>query len=82
MLDFIEFDDGFVLSKMYPPKPIRGMTLAESDIRSKYRVTVVGVKSPGEEFTYAEPATRISDHDVIIVAGVPEDVERFSSLQS
>jgi trk system potassium uptake protein TrkA len=45
-------------------------------------VTVVGVKSPGEEFTYAEPATRISDHDVIIVAGVPEDVERFSSLQS
>jgi hypothetical protein len=46
MLDFIRFDDDFVLAKMYPPKFIRGIGLNESGVRSKYNVTVVGVKSP------------------------------------
>ena len=57
MLDFIRFDDDFVLAKMYPPKFIRGVGLNESGVRSKYNVTVVGVKSPGKPFRYAE-ATR------------------------
>lgn len=79
MLDFIEFDDDFVLAKLYPPKQIRGQSLRQSQIRSRYQVTIVGVKAPGKEFTYAEPDTVISDHDIIIVAGVPEDVERFAA---
>ena len=78
MLDFIEFDDEFVMAKMYPPKPIRGMTLRESSVRSRYQITVVGVKSPGKEFTYAQPDTMISNHDLIIVAGTSEMVERFA----
>ncbi len=27
MLDFIQFDDDFVLAKMYPPRLIRGVEL-------------------------------------------------------
>ena len=57
MIDFIEFDDDFAIVKMYPPKPIRGITLAESQVRRKYGITVVGVKSPGKDFTYATPET-------------------------
>ena len=55
MLDFIEFDDDFAIVKMYPPKPIRGIPLSESQVRRKYGVTVVGVKSPGKPFRYATP---------------------------
>ena len=44
MLDFIEFDDDFALVKMYPPKETVGFTLDESKVRSKYGVTIVGVK--------------------------------------
>ena len=29
-------------------------------MRAKYGVTVVGVKSPGEDFTYAQPDTKVS----------------------
>ena len=79
MLDFIEFDDDFVLAKLYPPRQIRGQSLRQSQIRSKYQVTIVGIKAPGKEFTYAEAETVISDHDIIIVAGIPEDVERFAA---
>ncbi|MET0726626.1 MAG: TrkA family potassium uptake protein [Leifsonia sp.] len=80
MLDFIEFDDDFALVKMYPPKPIRGLTLRESQVRGKYRITVVGVKSPGKPFTYATQETVVSDHDLIIVSGTEGDIERFASL--
>ncbi len=80
MIDFIEFDDDFAIVKMYPPKPIRGMTLTESHVRGKYGITVVGVKSPGKEFTYATPDTVISNHDVIIASGKTFDLDRFASL--
>lgn len=82
MLDFIEFDDDFVLVKMYPPKPIRGLSLTESEVRSKYRITVVGVKSPGKPFTYATEQTVVSNHDLIIVSGTEADIDRFASLDS
>ena len=82
MIDFIEFDDDFALVKMYPPKPIRGIRLAESQVRKKFGITVVGVKSPGKDFTYATPETVISNHDLIIVSGNSADIERFASISS
>lgn len=78
MLDFIEFDDGFAIVKMYPPKETQGFTLAESSVRSKYGVTVVGVKSPGEDFTYARPETKVSGRDMLIVSGHVDLLERFA----
>lgn len=81
MLDFIEFDDDFVLVKMYPPKVIRGVSLTQSQVRRKFDITVVGVKSPGQPFTYATADTVVSDHDLIIVSGASSDVERFATLE-
>jgi trk system potassium uptake protein TrkA len=82
MIDFIRFDDDFALVKMYPPKPIRGKTLTESGVRTKYNITVVGVKSPGKPFTYATEKTTVTNHDLIIVSGANEDIERFAALES
>tara|TARA_E500000178_G_scaffold180958_1_gene179681 strand:- start:255 stop:926 length:672 start_codon:yes stop_codon:yes gene_type:complete len=82
MIDFIRFDDDFALVKMYPPKPIRGKTLTESGVRTKYNITVVGVKSPGKPFTYATEKTVVTNHDLIIVSGSNEDIERFAALDS
>lgn len=79
LLDYIEFDDGFAIVKMRPPKETQGFTLAESEVRRKYGVTVVGVKSPGQDFTYAVPDTMVTPHDLLIVSGHAELVERFAS---
>ena len=82
MIDFIEFDDDFAIVKMYPPKTIRGITLSESAVRRKYGITVVGVKSPGKEFTYATPDTVISNHDLIIASGNTADLEKFAAVNA
>ena len=79
LMDYIEFDDGFAIVKMRPPAETQGFTLAESNVRQKYGVTVVGVKSPGEDFTYAVPATRVTSHDVLIVSGHTKLIERFAA---
>ena len=79
MIDYIEFDDDFAIVKMYPPRETQGFTLGESDIRSKYGVTVVGVKSPGEDFTYAQPDTRVGPRDTLIVSGHTDLIDRFAA---
>lgn len=80
MLDYIEFDEGhFAVVKMRPPKEILGFTLMESGVRTTYGVTVVGVKKPGRDFTYATPDTRISEEDLLVVAGQAELLNRFAA---
>ncbi len=79
MLDFIEFDDDFAIVKMHPPTETVGFTLAESDVRKKYGVTIVGVKTPGEEFTYAQPDTKVGPRDTLIVSGHTDLIERFAA---
>jgi trk system potassium uptake protein len=79
LMDYIEFDDGFAIVKMRPPQEAIGFTLSQSGIRSKYGVTVVGVKAPGEDFTYAVPSTKVSAHDTLIVSGPTALIERLAA---
>jgi trk system potassium uptake protein TrkA len=79
LMDYIEFDDGFAIVKMKPPQEAIGFTLGQSAIRSKYGVTIVGVKAPGHDFTYAVPETKVTAHDTLIVSGPTELIERLAS---
>ncbi|MGN6576443.1 MAG: potassium channel family protein [Nocardioides sp.] len=80
MLDYIEFDDGFAIVKTRPPKGLFGLPLGESRPRSKYGITIVGVKRTGEDFTHATPDTVVEEGDLIIVSGARDKVERFSEM--
>ena len=79
LLDYIEVEDGFTIVKMRPPKETQGFTLAQSKVRERYGVTVIGVKSPGIDFVYATPETRLSANDLIIVSGHADLLERFAA---
>lgn len=56
------------------------MPLGTSNLRRKYGITVVAVKSPEEEFTYATAETELGYGDIIIVSGRTENVEGFAEL--
>ncbi|MET0493270.1 MAG: TrkA family potassium uptake protein [Actinoplanes sp.] len=79
MLDYIEFDDGFAIAKVRAPKEAVGRTLADIGLRSKWGVTVVGVKLPGQDFTYAKPETVVPQGCLLIVAGDTSKVEQFAA---
>ncbi|GAA3445761.1 potassium channel family protein [Planomonospora venezuelensis] len=78
MLDYVEVDEGYALVKTKAPGWADGRTLAELGIRSRYGVTVVGVKKPGTGFTYATSETVVRSGDTLLVAGDTEKTELFS----
>jgi len=80
MIDFIEFDDGFAIVKTRAPRALIGRTLAEAGVRQKYGITVVGVKRPREDFTYARPETVVERGDLLIVSGPTRKTEAFAAL--
>ncbi|MFE9255567.1 potassium channel family protein [Streptomyces sp. NPDC006879] len=81
MLDYIEFEDDFAMVKTTPPAAVVGRRLADSAVRSRYGVTVVAIKRPGEGFTYATAETVVRADDTIIAAGRTRQTQRFSELR-
>jgi trk system potassium uptake protein len=79
MLDYIEFDDGFAIAKVRSPNEAVGRTLADVGLRTKWGVTVVGIKLPGQDFTYARPETVVPPGCILIVAGDTKKVEQFAA---
>jgi trk/ktr system potassium uptake protein len=79
LIDYIEFEDGFAIAKTRAPREAVGKTLADAALRTKYGVTLVGVKRKGEDFAYARPETVVPDGALLIVAGTTAQVERFAA---
>ncbi|WP_182604889.1 potassium channel family protein [Streptomyces alkaliphilus] len=80
MLDFVEFDEDYAMAKTLAPTVATGRPLGVSAVRSRYGVTVVGIKRPGEQVTYATAETVVEPGDVLIVSGRIRAVERFADL--
>lgn len=79
MIDYSEFDDGFSIARTKSPTEAHSRTLGESQLRTKYGGTVVGVKRRGEDLTCARPETEVPAGDELIVSGPTRQVERFSA---
>lgn len=80
MLEFVEFDDEYALAKMFPPPAIRGLTIAEANLRKRFGINVVGIKTPGEEYIDPTPESIIPNYASIVISGRSADIERFAKL--
>ncbi len=80
MDDFVEFEAGYGMARITAPAVMWGVTLGASQVRSKWHITVVGVKRPGEQFTYATLETVVHRDDEIIISGTVHHLERFAAL--
>ncbi|WP_205650682.1 potassium channel family protein [Actinoplanes solisilvae] len=80
ILNFIEFEDDYAIVKTRAPDETFDRTLADAALRTKYGITVVSIKRPGEDFTYATADTTVYAGDILIVAGKTRQVEAFANL--
>jgi trk system potassium uptake protein len=78
MMDFIEFDDGFAIAKILAPASTHNRSLAESGVRERFGVTVVGLKRANEDHRHATPDTRVLPGDVLVVSGPARKIEAFA----
>jgi trk/ktr system potassium uptake protein len=79
MMDYIEFEDDFAMVKTAAPSDILGKPLSDTGVRTRDRITVVGVNRPGEDFTYATQETVVQPGDLLIVSDKIDDVEAFAA---
>lgn len=80
MIDYFEFEDGFAMARTLAPRQTWDFSLAQSGVRTRYDITVVGLKRPGEDFIYAVPETVVRKGDELIISGVKKNVETFARL--
>ncbi|MGN6522236.1 MAG: potassium channel family protein [Actinomycetes bacterium] len=79
MSNFVELDDDYAIAKVQAPRECDGKTLGEAALRSKYGVTVVGVKRGGGEIVPAQGETLVREGDELVIAGPTAKVQDFSS---
>ena len=82
LIEYFALDDDFVLIETQVPRNLAGKKLGDTDLRAHYKVTVVCIKPEGQAFTYAESATVLGEHDLIVVAGHRGDIERFADVET
>jgi len=81
MLEYLPLDENFVIAEMIAPDELINVALGDSNLRAKYKVTVVCVKPQGGQFTYADRETVLSNSDLIVIAGHRADVDRFTDRE-
>lgn len=82
LIEYFALDEDFVLIETQVPRNLAGKKLGDTDLRAHYKVTVVCIKPEGQSFTYAESATVLGEHDLIVVAGHRGDIERFADAET
>lgn len=80
MLDYVEFEDNFVMIRTTPPALAQDRPLEVLQLRSKFDVTVVAVKRKGGLWEHTTSQTVLYDDDQIIVQGTKDKAEAFSAL--
>lgn len=80
MIDFMAVEGGYALGETRAPADLVGKPLGSTGVRRRHGVTVVSIKRPDEDFTYASAETVVHAGDLLIVAGRADDVERFAGI--
>lgn len=80
LLDYFPIESGYVIQEIAPPDSFIGKTLAEIDLRKKYNVTVVAIRSVIPEAFQPNPGGDflIKESDILIIFGSEEDIHKFS----
>ena len=80
ILDYVEFEDDFVMVRTTPPAEAQDRPLGILGLRDKYGITVVAFKRLGGTWGHTTAQTVLYDDDQIIVQGSKTDAEKFSTL--
>ncbi|HOG52908.1 MAG TPA: TrkA family potassium uptake protein [Bacillota bacterium] len=76
-IDLIELDPRFSILEIKAPDKLVGKTLKQIDVRAKYGVNVVAVKS-GDQWILTPGANDIiKQNDILVTIGSNEDLEKF-----
>ena len=78
LIDYMELDPRYAVAEVRCPAEIAGRTLAEANVRGRYGVIVLCVKSGDEVDVIPDADRRLEKSDVVVVAGPTKDIDRLA----
>ncbi|MCZ7648236.1 MAG: TrkA family potassium uptake protein [Planctomycetota bacterium] len=83
VLDFLPLAPGFSLVEIAPPSEIVGKSLRDAQIRQRFNVQVVAIRSlvPEQWHLVPDPNMVIKDSDVLVVIGKDEDLNKIAKVE-
>lgn len=76
--DFAELAENYGVIKMVPPRVLLNGPCDAAPLWEKHRVQVVSVRNSNGEWQPFVPGQELSPSNLIVMAGAPDDLERFS----
>ena len=76
ILDYIELDGEHAIFEVTVPKEWIGMTVGELDIRRKYEINIMGIKSNGEFTVSVTPDMVLTQDKTLMVVGEYKSLQR------
>lgn len=92
LISFIPLPDGYEIAEIKTPPEIANRTLADINLRNRYKLTLITIKRAFEKNVNGEVVTEehiigvpgsdtvIFDSDTIIVFGTAKDIQRFIEI--
>ena len=80
ILDYIQLDDRHGIFEISVPSEWIGKTIGELDIRKKYHVNVMGIKTNGNMNLTITPDTMLSADNTMLVLGSIKDTQKYFGI--
>ncbi|ESU31173.1 hypothetical protein G3A_18075 [Bacillus sp. 17376] len=81
VLNFIELSDDYSIEEIKLPMSMAGKNLIEINLRAKYNITVIGVKTANKVDISPDPEKTLRAEDILIVLGENGDLTRFTKIK-
>jgi trk system potassium uptake protein TrkA len=78
LIDYMELDPRYAVAEIRCPAEISGRTLTEANVRGRYGVIVLCVKTGDHVDVIPDADKRLEKSDIIVVAGPTKDIDRLA----
>lgn len=82
LFSYIPVGKNFVMAEIKPPQEFLGKTLRELNLRQRYRLNVVAIRSKEGEYELFEIDRRLGPEENLLVVGSTEHVNQFLVIRS
>ena len=76
VIDYIGFSDDFSILEIKTPRSWIGKTIGELDIRKKYSISILAIKTDGKMNMAIGPDMELSSEDTLLVLGTYRDMQK------
>lgn len=80
VLNYLPVGGNLVIAEVEIPESFIDKTVLELDLRKKYGLNLISVRTAEDEYRLFTPEYRFQAHDIALVSGTETDVDKFAGL--